>query len=149
MEEINKRHQLESELDALRNYVDYIKHKKAERLRNKGVQTETTIPMRMACASAKFTNPFVKANPNKTNKFGTKQKAYSNFKTLESAVSLWQTKVTEQEFQKQTKAMEQRFIAAMTPDLEFNKKLGLETASLLNGARAPPIPSRALSWEMA
>lgn len=137
VEEINKRYQLESELDALRKYIDYIQHKKREGLRNKAIQTETTIPMRINYDSTKFLNPFVKESALKPKNLNSKQKAFSNYRALESAVSLLQTKGMEEEFQKQTNLMEKRFYAAVTPDQESNRIYSVKTADSLVEGRRP------------
>jgi len=112
LSEINRRCRLEAELEAIRVYVDYTQHKKAEKMRNKEVQTDTSIPANLNFDSIKPSSPFKKIASSTNSKSTTPSKSYSNFKALESATSLWKTKHAEQEFQKQTKIMKHRFMTS-------------------------------------
>ena len=122
LDEINRRCRLEAELEAIRIYVEYSQRKKAEKMRNKAVQTDTSIPANLNFDSIKPISPFKKVSIS-TNPSGIKSpsKSYSSYKALESSTSLWKAKLAEQEFQKQTKVMKHRFMTAASKSTELEK----------------------------
>ena len=135
LSEINRRCRLEAELEAIRVYVEHTQLKKAEKMRNKEVQTDTSIPTNLNFDAIKPTSPFKKVSSSSSSSNMGQSKSYSSFKALESATSLWKTKQLEQEFQKQTKIMKQRFMTAATKSTDLDRESNQEELLKISSAR--------------
>ena len=147
LDEINRRCRLEAELKAIRVYVDYTQQKKGDRMRNKAVQTETSIPSKMNFEPLTPASPLKKVDltASSSQSLGkTAQiKAYSNYRALEAATSARNAKTMEQEFQKQTKVMKHRFLTAAS---KSNEHGDVVTTSLNALGSTPAASQRRFSY---